>query len=395
MAKSVPALIEPRVLEWARTTAGYSVESAAKKIGVKPEKLAACEAGEDRLTFSQLETAANVYKRPLAVFFLREPPVEQPPVNDFRLDPDVRASGQGPAIRITLRKARRLRDEALALLADLGRSPEQFPVRVQLNQNTEIVADELRRALRVSTTATGLKSNAHAAFKARKAAAEELGVLVFEVSRVDCAEMRGAALSYDTFPVVVINGGEAPGGKSFTLLHELTHIALRQSSVCDLAPVPEAGPRENLERYCNAVAAACLMPSSEVARVVPKTGPHDWTFDELAQMSKHFQVSREAFLVRLVTLGYATRDYYHAMRNAFRREHAEYRSSLKKEDDEKNGPSPAVMAFRNLGKPFVQLVLGAYDGDRIGLSTVSDYLGVKVRHIERIRELASKAAPVT
>jgi hypothetical protein len=45
------------------------------------------------------------------------------------------------------------------------------------------------------------------------------------------------------------------------------------------------------------------------------------------------------------------------------------------------------MAVRNLGRPFVRLVLDAYAQDRIALATASDYLGVKIRHLSRIESL--------
>lgn len=394
MAKSSPALIEPTLLVWARTTAGYSVEGAAKKIGVTAEKLAACETGEDRITFSQLESASNVYKRPLAVFFLPAPPRAEQDVNDFRLDGETRATKLPPSVLISLRRARRLRDEALGLLRELGKQPKAFPLRAQIHEKSEAVAETMRAALSVPAAATGPRSNAAIAFKARKAAAERLGVLVFEISRVDCAEMRGAALPYDELPVAIVNGGEAPAGKSFTLLHELAHIFLRQNGVCDLAPTTDRSVPANIERYCNAVAAACLMPKPEISALVGTGKPREWSLGELAELSKNFQVSKEALLVRFVTLGYATRDYYFSLRNAFRGEHAEYRKSLKKEEST-GGPSPAVLAVRNLGEPYVRLVLSAYEDDRIDLSTASDYLGVKVRHIPRIRALATASAAVT
>ena len=105
--------------------------------------------------------------------------------------------------------------------------------------------------------------------------------------------------------------------------------------------------------------------------------------DELGSFAKPFRVSREALLVRLINLGRATQQHYFSMRPLFREEYLIFRQSQKTDGD--GGPSPAVMAVRNLGKPFVQLVLDAYASDRIGLSTVSDYLGVKLKHLPKIR----------
>ncbi|MBT9153051.1 MAG: hypothetical protein DDT35_01278 [Firmicutes bacterium] len=61
-----------------------SVEEAAHKVRTKSERLEQWEQGELRPTITQLRKLADVYKRPLAVFFLHQaPPPEIFPV-DFR-----------------------------------------------------------------------------------------------------------------------------------------------------------------------------------------------------------------------------------------------------------------------------------------------------------------------
>ena len=69
------------ILIWARQSAGFDVEEAARKSGFTnssrssaAEKLAALEAGEKQPTRSQLAKFAKVYKRPLINFYLAEPP---------------------------------------------------------------------------------------------------------------------------------------------------------------------------------------------------------------------------------------------------------------------------------------------------------------------------------
>ncbi len=73
MAASLAAPINPDLLVcllvWARKTAGYSVEAAAGKLGLKPDKLDAIERGSAPPSFAQIEKAADVYMRPLTVSF--------------------------------------------------------------------------------------------------------------------------------------------------------------------------------------------------------------------------------------------------------------------------------------------------------------------------------------
>ena len=76
MAEQVVA-VQPKVLRWARSRAGYSVEDIAKQLKRDPAEIRAWETGESAPTYAQLEKLAyDLYKRPLALFFLPEPPQE-------------------------------------------------------------------------------------------------------------------------------------------------------------------------------------------------------------------------------------------------------------------------------------------------------------------------------
>lgn len=75
MSKSIPALNKPALLVWAREREGLSLEEAADRIGIPAERLREWEQGTERPSMSQLRTVGDIYKRPIAVFFLREAPL--------------------------------------------------------------------------------------------------------------------------------------------------------------------------------------------------------------------------------------------------------------------------------------------------------------------------------
>uniref|UniRef100_UPI000B05415C helix-turn-helix domain-containing protein n=1 Tax=Rhizobium bangladeshense TaxID=1138189 RepID=UPI000B05415C len=75
MSKRPKATIKPTLLVWARETAGFDLSTAAEKLDVDEEKLAAWEMGEDQPSIPQLRKAAELYKRPLAVLYLQEQPL--------------------------------------------------------------------------------------------------------------------------------------------------------------------------------------------------------------------------------------------------------------------------------------------------------------------------------
>ena len=68
MRTSIPALINPTVLTWARQESGYLPEPVAKRLNVKPERLLAWERGDLKPTVRQAQNLAKFYCRPFGVF---------------------------------------------------------------------------------------------------------------------------------------------------------------------------------------------------------------------------------------------------------------------------------------------------------------------------------------
>ena len=74
MAKSAPALVKPELLTWARESAGLSLNLAADLAKIDSATLEDWESGHDLPSISELRKLGAIYKRPIAVFFLAEPP---------------------------------------------------------------------------------------------------------------------------------------------------------------------------------------------------------------------------------------------------------------------------------------------------------------------------------
>jgi len=84
-------------------------------------------------------------------------------------------------------------------------------------------------------------------------------------------------------------------------------------------------------------------------------------------------------LRRLMTLGKADEDFYKTWRADL--------LSLRARDDEEGSsgrPGVAVMTVRDVGKPFARLVIDAYHSDAITGSDVSEFLGVRLKHLPAI-----------
>jgi len=106
MARGIPALVQPALLIWARQSAGIALEEAARKAHVDVEVLSKWEEGEALPSIPQLRKLGEIYKRPLAVFFLSEPPQGFDPQREFRRLPGVTPQNESSELRLALRTAR-------------------------------------------------------------------------------------------------------------------------------------------------------------------------------------------------------------------------------------------------------------------------------------------------
>ena len=132
MARGIPALVQPELLVWARQSAGLRLDEAAKKSQTKPEILRQWEDGETKPSIPQLRKLGEVYKRPLAVFFLPEPPKDFDPQREFRRLPGVTPQNESPELRLALRIALFRREGARELYEKLGDSLPSFNASAQV-----------------------------------------------------------------------------------------------------------------------------------------------------------------------------------------------------------------------------------------------------------------------
>ncbi|TIP23587.1 MAG: ImmA/IrrE family metallo-endopeptidase [Mesorhizobium sp.] len=397
MTNRVKANIRPALISWARETAGFSPAEAAARLKHDEADYLAWEAGDDMPSLPQLRRIAELYKRPLAVFYLPEPPTTFQVMRDLRRLPGVGFRRYPPGLQLELRMASERRELARELSSDLGQEPVRFSLQATLNDNPEDVGDRIRVALGVTAALQRIWRDAdgRASFNAWRSRIEALGVLIFQTTRFETEDASGFAIADDVLPIIAVNRKDAPTRRTFSLLHELAHLLLRVSGVSDLE-TDAARPAEDqrLEVFCNQVAAAALMPRDLVLgdpRVRSRAlRSVDWTDGEISDLARAFGVSREALLRRLLTFDRTTSEFYMMKRGQY---HAERLARLKRQREEaKDGDGiPRNMpqeTLSNFGRPLVQMIIGNYHQDNLTLSEVSGYLGLKAKHLPKLEQLS-------
>ncbi|MET0012050.1 MAG: ImmA/IrrE family metallo-endopeptidase [Sedimenticola sp.] len=384
---TIRAKVNPDLLVWARKSAGYTLAQAAHKLGVSEERLSQWEAGEAQPTIKQLRNAVRVYKRPLALFFLHEPPQDFMPMHDFRRISGEDLSEYSPELRFAIRHAQERRESLLDLIDESGEEPLLFDLNASSEDDPEEVAGKIRSSIGITYQEQVTWRDQRIGFNNWRERIEQLGVLVFQVGGIELSEMRGFSIADRTLPVIVVNNKDAPSGRTFSLLHEFVHLMIGDGGICDMQEGVLRPPEEDVvEVFCNAVAGAALVPQAMLlSELVVSNTPEQftqWSTDQLSELARQYCVSKEVILRRLLTAGRTTVPHYQSMRELFIEEYRQLRERERRRGG--GGPHPAVMAVSSNGSGYVRAVLENYYQRRITLSQVSDYLGVKLKHLPRI-----------
>ena len=385
MAARTEAPVTASVLRWARETLGLDLAHVAARAKVPSDTLADWEAGRQRPSVAKARALADLYKRPFAVFFLPEPPDDSRPPTDYRRLLD---AGSRP-LSSELRLAIRWTELRQSFAAERLEKPSPYLARMvssgRRSEAPERVTKRIREALRIGDAEQTSWRNPDVALKRWRAAAESAGVLVFQASRIDVEEMRGVSFHHPIAPAILLNSADSPRGRIFTLMHELSHLALGKAGLCDYTePSETTNARTRIEVLCNQMAAWIVVPDAMLTKhglVANGRSPRDWTDDELDELSRHFSVSREVILRRLLSLGYTSQTFYKSRRSDFLEAARRRKDSM---SGREGGPPWHRRVIGYNGRRFTHLVLDAYHEEFITGSDVSELLQTKLGHLPTI-----------
>lgn len=383
MPTALPLPITPAVLIWAREESGYPVERAAERLSVKPMRLAEWELGERQPTMKQVENLAKLYHRPLNLFFRPKPPVVPVLAAEYRRLPGVVPGQESPELRLALRKMSTRRETMLQLLVELGESTPAFDLVAHLAEDPPTVSERLRTALAISPDMQRGWASEWQAWAAWRAAAENLGVLVFQFPKVPLTEARGLSLLRAPMPVAAINSKEGPESRAFTLIHEVVHLMLAagHQEVPALRETRSSAAWAEVERFAEETASHTLVPEAMLAQEI-RSGDlprNEWDIGDVRSLARRFRITPLAMATRLRASGYFDWARYQAWKLGW----DNYVATLKPRTG--GFAHPVAMALGRAGRPFTQVVLEALSANRITTVNAAHYLDLKAEHFEKLK----------
>jgi Zn-dependent peptidase ImmA (M78 family) len=302
--------ISPKILRWAADQRGLSLDALADLLG-PPSKHEDFLAGN--LSIAQTETLAKKTHIPFGYFFL-----DHPPEIAARTIPDLRQTANPEPLSIDFNEVfddiLRKQQWYLEYLQDQNVSKLDFVGKFSFNAGlpVEEIAEDIKQILGLTDYERQQCQDYSKFYALLSEKAESIGILVFKNGVVKSSsrrglsvkEFRGFAIADSYAPVIFINGKDSKTAWIFTLAHELAHIWLGESGVSDLPDKRQVG-YNNLEAYCNRIAAEFLTPKQQfLAAWEHAVAP------QFEALSKIFKVSKLVIARRALDLGKIDRATY-------------------------------------------------------------------------------------
>ncbi|HEX5234304.1 MAG TPA: XRE family transcriptional regulator [Silvibacterium sp.] len=367
--------INGAVLEWARNLRGFSIESAAQKLGVSVDELRAYETGRRKPLIGFLRKVAAKYRVSFASLLMPEPlpAVERP--TDHRTRPQA-----NPLSVDTLVAIEEVGD-ALETFKDIADEYPHLVPRLRigtatLHENPEAVAIRERRRFGISVEDQRQWRNLRAARVQWRKLIEAHGVFTYMMP-MPSNELSGFSLLREEVAAICVNDNEiSEGAKIFTLFHEYCHLLLRQSGISD------ENDNNRVEKFCNEFAASFLIPKTALAESVAGFEvPYEFSDSDIRRLATRFRVSNRAIALRLEKTGFAPHGFY-------RRRTAPWDApSDRKEPDAKPNTKISQIRIRlkKIGRLHARTVLGAVDRRAINSFDASQLIGLKSSSFGKLR----------
>lgn len=371
------AIINPEMMRWAREYAGFEEEYEELLPGYIKKHYVAWENGEKYPTWNQLRQVSKKYDVPTAFFFMKTVPEsdDYPKLINYRKLDGGNYKRQSPYLIKNVRKSENRRENYLDLLFELeGDIPKFEVIGSSLSKND--FANHIRERLDVSLSDqkswirknNSLDKN-HYNFlnKWKKTITEKMGVLIFETEGVLLEEMRGLCIFHEEIPIILLNGKDSTNGRIFSLFHELTHLLIGQSAIC------ENNELSGEEIFCNAVAGEFLVPSNDLNNDI-----HRLSNDSIKDLSHSYGVSTHVILRRLYDCRKISNNEYNSRIESLK----EFSTS----NSEGHGGSYFNTALKYNGEPYCAVALQAYEQGIITGGEFHKFTSLKKKYIPSLQK---------
>jgi len=373
---------------WARETAGLDLETAAKALGIKTGTLERIEQGGREPSRPQLLNMAKVYRRPLITFYMDKPPARGERGEDFRTLPPDRTQADDAVLDALIRDVRGRQGLVRSLAKDEDEAkPLGFIGSATMTDGADAVLASIKKTLGLDITEYRRHSTSEKAFAYLRGQAESAGIFVLLMgnlgthhSAIAVETFRGFTIADRFAPFIVINDSDARTAWSFTLLHEIAHLWLGTSGVSGVRGI---SAEKTIERFCNEVASAFLLPAGELADLPVSSDTAPARAIELITLfaNRRF-ISRRMAAYALLRAQRIDRTTWQRFDDEFARLWKKEKATQKAKDQQsESGPSYYVVRRHRLGTALLGFVERSMGAGALTPVKAARVLGVKPRSV--------------
>ena len=370
--------VNPKVLEWAIKTSGWEKNELVLALTISENTINGWLSGDIKPTIKQLELLSNKTKRPLAAFFLPEPPEESPLPKDYRMLPNKLDKFERKTL-LAIRKARYLQEIGSELSLNINKKTDSEITPAKIEQNPEEIALFYRKKFSLSIEKqTKEFTDAYKLYNYLRDIFEDYNIFSFQIS-MPLKDARGFVLTDKRPMLIVVNSGDNIEPRIFTLLHEFGHVLLGESSIS----IPDFNTDNKVERWCNKFAAAFLMPSELAKSIFSENKAVLTETKTLNYLSRKYKVSKAMLLYNMLELDFIKRLYYQEILDR----HPKIKKEVKKQSI---GIPQERKCLSDLGNKFVSLVADNLEKNLITYSDALTFLSIKSRNLDKVIRKAKK-----
>ena len=299
-------ITNPKVLIWARESAGLSLEVAALESSISDKYLTAIERGKIVATRLQLTALSKVYHRPMYCLYLSEPPpLGQAIVN--------------PRMQVTAWNMQDSQDVEI-LIRDLLARHQLLKIAIEHRKASTIHSfiGSLSPHVGAATLAKSLveylgfdrfhlrnTQSLESSFLLIRQRLESIGVAVMISGHVAFHHAIMPTRLYGSFsvidavlPLISINENLSMANWIFAMIHELAHLFIADSGLSNLGW--NDSNEKVIDQLCDDAASEFLLPSAELERLNIRDLATSSSIERLTEVANQLRVSPQRLASRLL-----------------------------------------------------------------------------------------------
>ena len=342
--------VNGNVIKWAREFLNISLEEATKSLHVTFEKYSAFEDGTDFPTYPKLKEISNLFKKPIGIFFLNEPPNIDIKADLRSLSESVK-EGLSKKILLSLEKAKFYQENLKELYEN--RDCEFFKYKYN-TENINELAVQVRKIIRFPLSVQKERKYAKVLLELLREKMYDLGIYIFKDSFGDDT-VSGLCIYDENYPVIMLNNKMSFTRQVFTLFHEIYHLIKKISGIEimeDDFMLNLQEDQKDLESKCDQFANEFLIPT-----------------DDFKEVIKQFEINE------LTENGYITPSDYYSYKQKMGL------SDIRGRESKKTGGNPYYTKLSYLGQQYTKEIFTQLFTGRIDKFKASEFLGAKVDHL--------------